>query len=170
MRGSSWNACRASPADSATACATKREHARFVAVESPQHRPLALVVLGLSLNAFHMLSPLSASREAEVGVGDDSGQGRTRALQTKKGAGASKASMGREAHRLANGRKIDINGAGVSELELLPGIGPSLAQRIVDHRNKKGPFSSVAQVEEVKGIGPGIIGKLRPFIQVLPVK
>lgn len=51
-----------------------------------------------------------------------------------------------------NGR-IDLNAASVSELDGLPGIGPVLAQRIVDWRTEHGRFASVDQLREVPGIG-----------------
>ena len=51
-----------------------------------------------------------------------------------------------------NGR-LDLNAAGVAELDGLPGIGPVLAQRIVDWRTEHGRFASVDQLREVPGIG-----------------
>jgi competence protein ComEA len=48
---------------------------------------------------------------------------------------------------------ININTAGVSQLDTLPGIGPVLAQRIIDYREANGPFSSISQLTLVEGIG-----------------
>lgn len=56
---------------------------------------------------------------------------------------------------------ININTAPAAELELLPGIGPALAARIVEDREKKGPFKSVDDLDRVKGIGPETLRKLR---------
>lgn len=64
--------------------------------------------------------------------------------------------------------KININTATAAELELLPGIGPSLAQRIIDYRAKTGRFRTVAELDKVKGIGPKTIEKLRPLVTVEP--
>lgn len=50
--------------------------------------------------------------------------------------------------------RVDLNTAEAWELELLPGIGPKLSQRIVEHRQKHGPFRSVSQLDNVTGIGP----------------
>jgi competence protein ComEA len=54
----------------------------------------------------------------------------------------------------------------VSELDALPGIGPVLAQRIVDHRTAQGPFTSVEQLDDVPGIGPAIAAELTELVTV----
>lgn len=61
---------------------------------------------------------------------------------------------------------VNINKAGAAELELLPGIGPALAQRIVEHRAKHGRFRRVEDLDAVKGIGPKTLERLRPFVRV----
>jgi competence ComEA-like helix-hairpin-helix protein len=61
---------------------------------------------------------------------------------------------------------IDLNGATKAQLELLPGIGPALAQRILDQRAKLGRFASVDDLEGVRGIGPKVMAKLRPVVRV----
>ncbi|MEJ2077883.1 MAG: helix-hairpin-helix domain-containing protein [Acidobacteriota bacterium] len=48
---------------------------------------------------------------------------------------------------------IDINAASVQELDELPGIGPAIAARIVEYREKNGPFSKIEDLMEVRGIG-----------------
>lgn len=62
-------------------------------------------------------------------------------------------------------RLVNINTASAAELELLPGIGPALAQRILDYRTAHGPFRSLADLDRVKGIGPRTLERLRPKIR-----
>ena len=50
--------------------------------------------------------------------------------------------------------EVDINSAGAGELQKLPGIGPKLAQRIIEKRGEVGRFTFVEDLERVKGIGP----------------
>ena len=62
--------------------------------------------------------------------------------------------------------KININTASVEELAALPGIGPQLAQRIVDHREQHGPFTDIRQITQVSGIGDKIFERIKDRITV----
>ena len=62
--------------------------------------------------------------------------------------------------------EVQLNEADWPELTLLPKIGETLARRIVEHRQKHGPFQSVDQLEDVKGIGPKTVRRIRPFVRV----
>lgn len=55
---------------------------------------------------------------------------------------------------------VNVNRAGASELEALPGIGPVLAERIVADRDANGPFAGLGDLERVSGIGPALIARL----------
>ncbi|HUS84119.1 MAG TPA: ComEA family DNA-binding protein [Anaerolineales bacterium] len=59
---------------------------------------------------------------------------------------------------------ININTAGASELELLPGIGPSLAKEIIDHRSANGLFNTVDDLLDVSGIGPAKVEQIQGLI------
>ncbi|MGO2774465.1 MAG: CRISPR-associated protein Cas5 [Brachybacterium tyrofermentans] len=66
----------------------------------------------------------------------------------------------------ADGGTIDLNTASAAQLEELPGVGPSIAQRILEHREKNGPFASVDGLLEVSGIGPATLEKIRDRARV----
>lgn len=60
---------------------------------------------------------------------------------------------------------IDINKASWVEWAQLDGIGEKLAKRIVEDRDAHGPFKTIEQLDRVRGIGPKLIEKLRPFLK-----
>lgn len=61
---------------------------------------------------------------------------------------------------------ININTATQTQLEQLPGIGPSIASRIISYRNEHGRFASVDGLDEVKGIGPKKLEDIAPYCYV----
>lgn len=63
---------------------------------------------------------------------------------------------------------VDLNRAGPDVLERLPRIGPSLARRIVEDREARGPYRSVDELDRVRGIGPATLEALRPLVTVSP--
>jgi competence protein ComEA len=62
--------------------------------------------------------------------------------------------------------KVNLNSATVEQLDALPGIGPVLAQRIVDYRTQQGRFASVDQLDDVPGIGPALYARLSGSVTV----
>ncbi len=61
---------------------------------------------------------------------------------------------------------LNLNTATAAELETLPGIGPALAQRIVDYRTEHGPFSAIEGLMEVPGIGEGKFEAIKDLVTV----
>ncbi len=62
------------------------------------------------------------------------------------------------------GLPIDLNRATAQDLDAIPGLGPALAQRIVDYRNTHGPFKKIEDLLAVPGIGPQNLQKLKPYL------
>jgi len=62
--------------------------------------------------------------------------------------------------------RISINDAGLDDLEDLPGIGPALANRIVEYRNANGRFEKLEDLRKVKGVGPKLFRKILPYIKL----
>lgn len=62
--------------------------------------------------------------------------------------------------------QTNINTATINQLESLPYIGPVTAQRIIDFRQSRGPFKNIEALDQVKGIGPKTLEKLRPLITI----
>ena len=61
---------------------------------------------------------------------------------------------------------INLNTATADQLEAIPGIGPVLAQRIIEYRQTRGRFQSVDELLEVRGIGPKRLESMRPYVVV----
>lgn len=61
---------------------------------------------------------------------------------------------------------ININSSSAKELEELPGVGPVLAQRIIDWRTANGPFTSVDDLNSVPGIGDSVLANITPLATV----
>jgi competence ComEA-like helix-hairpin-helix protein len=63
-------------------------------------------------------------------------------------------------------KPIDINAANVKELQELPGVGPVMAQRIIDMRTKSGHFRRVEDLLAVRGISQKKLAAMRPYVTV----
>lgn len=62
--------------------------------------------------------------------------------------------------------KLNLNTATLEQLDTLPGIGPALAQRILDYRAQHGSFKSVAELKEIKGIGDALFDEVKEKVTV----
>jgi competence protein ComEA len=62
------------------------------------------------------------------------------------------------------GSVVNVNAADAAQLALLPRVGPSVAQRIVDYRKKNGPFKSTDDLMLVQGIGEKTYALIKPYV------
>lgn len=85
---------------------------------------------------------------------------RTIAAQESKGAAAAKTVTA----------TINLNTATASQLEMLPGIGPRTAERIIEYRQKHGGFKKIEELMNVQGIGEKGFLKLKPLVGITPPK
>ena len=62
--------------------------------------------------------------------------------------------------------KLDLNKAAAHDFALLPGVGPVLANRLVEHRIENGRYDTVDELREVKGVGERTLQRLQPWVFV----
>nr|WP_277998961.1 ComEA family DNA-binding protein [Moorella sulfitireducens] len=112
-------------------------------------------------NALNLAAPLYDGQQVIVPRQGEAGGVGGSSLPAAQGfSGGSSAGIAK------SGGKININTAGLAELDSLPGIGPTLAQRIIDYRNQKGPFRTIEDLQNVSGIGPSRFNDIKDLITV----
>jgi competence protein ComEA len=116
---------------------------------------------GANLTLLNLAAPLADGQQVLV---PKKGQ----ALPTAAGAGTtSGTTAGTTGITATTGTApIDVNTADSVALETLNGIGEALAAAIIQFRTQNGPFTSVDQLDEVSGIGPATLEKIRPYVTV----
>jgi competence protein ComEA len=82
------------------------------------------------------------------------------------GAGATGGAGGGGSGSAGVAGPVDLNSADAAALDTLPGVGPVLAQRILDWRTEHGRFSSVDELGEVSGIGDKLLAQIGPKVRV----
>jgi competence protein ComEA len=117
-------------------------------------------------------SRVAAAVEAAGGMAPEADPGSvnlaalvTDGQQIVVGAAGAAGAEGEAGAASGTGGRLNLNTATTGELDALPGVGPVLAQRIVDHR-KQGPFTSVDQLDDVPGIGPARAAELAELVTV----
>jgi competence protein ComEA len=103
---------------------------------------------GTKTTGINLARVLSDGEQLVVGVSSEGGEA--------KGA----ATTGKPAELL------DLNSATLEQLDDLPGVGPVLAQRIIDFRTEHGRFTAIEELQEVPGIGPAKFASLKPKVRV----
>jgi competence protein ComEA len=116
---------------------------------------------------------LNMARQVDDGeqivVGIAPAKGQPAVLGSSESPGSAAAGPTSSTTRPAKGgpaQPVNLNTATVQQLDTLPGVGPVMAAAIVSWRDAHGKFTSVDQLSEVDGIGPGRLEKLRPLVRV----
>jgi competence protein ComEA len=91
---------------------------------------------------------------------------KTKSSTTHSSESKTPSPTGSSSGKLAPGQTVNINTASAEELDALPGIGPTKSQAIVDYRNEHGRFSSIEDIQNVKGIKEGEFSKIKDQIRV----
>jgi competence protein ComEA len=120
------------------------------------------------LVAVNLAAPLEDGAEIAVPKIGESTVGSRRASGAHKRATHSVRGhrRGRPSEPTLEPRSVDLNSAGESELETLPGIGPALAERIVAYRESNGPFAAVDELADISGMTPRIQEEIADFVIV----
>ena len=86
----------------------------------------------------------------------------------KSGSKGSRGSAGSRSSKISadSGEQIGLNSASLEELERLPGVGPSMAAKILAYRQQSGGFAKIDDLSLVPGIGPKKLAKLTPFVSL----
>jgi competence protein ComEA len=112
---------------------------------------------GAHLGLLNLAKVLTDGEQVVVGIpgaGDSGASG-----DGASGGGASSGSVD-------TAGPVNLNTATLEQLETLPGVGPSTAQKILDYRTSNGPFQSVDQLQEISGIGPAKYAAMAPKVTV----
>jgi competence protein ComEA len=112
-----------------------------------------LNLAGVLADGVRVYVPRVGEPEPSAPVGADAASG---ALDTPTGV----------AGKDVAGSSVDLNTATAEQLDQLPGVGPATAAAILDHRQRHGPFGSVDELLDVRGIGPAKLEALRDLVTV----
>lgn len=123
---------------------------------------------------FSIPPPATLRRQGSGGAGSGPGAGSEPRSASPGGGSGRRPTLGELGRSLARERPegsrdvMDVNRAGIRELQTLRGVGPVLAERILALRKEKGGFGSVDELLEVRGVGPVTLESLRPHLRAGP--
>lgn len=127
---------------------------------TPDGDPDALSLAGRLVDGDRVRVPRRGEVTEAPIVSPNAGAGRPPSAGTTTGVSSGSAAAG------APAGPVDLNRAGADELDALPGVGPATAAAIVAHREQNGPFASVDDLLDVRGIGPAKLDAIRPLVTV----
>lgn len=120
-----------------------------------------------NVNAINLAALLGDGQQLSIPY--ESGQGlvgNAAAALELPGSFDNNESASEESSLSADGELININTATLEELDGLPGIGPTIAQRIIDYRTENGPFSTIEEIMDVSGVGIATFDEIKDLITV----
>lgn len=121
---------------------------------------------GADLSGLNRARPLVDGEQIVVGTpGSGPPLGPGAAADPAVGAPTAPNGLNAPAGPGAPGGSISLNSATTEQLDTLPGVGPVLAQHIIDYRTQHGGFRSIDELREVNGIGERRFADLRPLVQ-----
>ena len=142
-------------------------------IEAPSSPELVIQMDGAVIRpGIYRLPPGARLSDALAAAGglraDASPDGVNRARRLRDGERVTVPSIGGGARSAGGGAgdALDLNSATAVELEELPGVGPVLARRIVEHRTSRGGFHRLDDLLQVKGVGPRLLDGLRARVVI----
>ncbi len=151
----------------------------MLALTPSERRGALVLVLLLALGAAHDLwrawrPPAAPDLAPSLGLGVSPGPAPGASIDAAREEQAAASRMPPDVARPGAsagpgpGGAIDLNRAGARELDALPGVGPVLAERILLQRLRYGPFRGLEDLLAVRGVGPRLLDRIRPWAVVSP--
>jgi len=112
---------------------------------------------GADIQALNLAALVTDGQRIEVALSPESASGGDGSAGASGGSGNTGTSG-------SIGGLVDLNSAGLLELESLPGIGPARAQSIIDWRTATGPFEALDSLRDIPGIGPETVSGIRGLV------